>query len=242
MTTKPLLFHYRKQIYQVQFRPGFLVFCLFFFSLFCALGVWQLHRYDYKKTLLQTYQQRLADTPRPLSANPPPFQRIITSGEYVNAFTVLVQNRFYRDQIGYDVLTPLRIPGDKNLLLVERGWIPEAGRDTIKSVTGTKHIIQGYIKYLDEYQFILGKNILAPKVSPIVIQKIDTKELSQLSHQTFYPFILRLNASEPHGFVRDWTISTVMPERHMGYAVQWFAMAIVLLIAYFCFCCERIKK
>jgi cytochrome oxidase assembly protein ShyY1 len=34
----------------------------------------------------------------------------------------------------------------------------------------------------------------------------------------------------------------MLPARHLGYAVQWFVMAMVLAIALICFCCERINE
>jgi surfeit locus 1 family protein len=83
--------------------------------------------------------------------------------------------------------------------------------------------------------------VLLHQASTLVIQRIDMKDIQRETHQAFYPFILRLNKADPHGFVRDWTITTVEPARHVGYAVQWFAMALTLLIAYFCFCIERVK-
>lgn len=220
------------------FRPGFSLLCLFFIVLFCFLGIWQLQRYHYKKNLLATYQQRLTATPQAFSNAVEQFQHVVINGHYVNALTLLVQNQFYQGQVGFEVMTPLRIAGDKKLLLVDRGWIPAVQKVNIESVA-TEQQITGYIKLLNEYRFILGKNILERTQSPMVVQRVDIQEISQITHKLFYPFILRLDATQPNGFVRDWVITTVMPERHMAYVVQWFAMAMVLLIAYFCFSCER---
>ena len=238
-------FLFCRKTYLFKLRMGIGLFWAVFFGLFCALGVWQLHRYDYKKNLLATYQQRLASLPKPFQADSQQFQTIVVTGRYLNQLTMLVQNRFYKDQPGFEVLTAFKIPHDEKLLLIDRGWISsqfrEKGNLSTHSPVHGNDVVVGYVKFLNEYQFILGENILYPNASPIVMQKIDTKKLSEITHQAFYPFILRLSANQPNGFVRDWTITTVLPERHMGYAVQWFAMAFVLLIAYFCFCCERVK-
>lgn len=238
----------RQKKYRFSFRIGFFLFVIFFFCLMCELGVWQLHRYHYKKTLLQEFQERSNEPSKPfLSLTNPasmPFQPAVVKGTYLNQLTLLIQNQFYHDQLGYDVITPFQIQGRKQLLLVDRGWIPKPNGNQnvqIENINGQQEIA-GYIKLLDEYHFTLGKNTLEQVAKPIVMQKIDVKELSQITHASFYPFILRLNASQPNGFVRDWTIVTVMPERHMAYAVQWFAMAIALFIAYIIFCCERINN
>jgi surfeit locus 1 family protein len=53
---------------------------------------------------------------------------------------------------------------------------------------------------------------------------------------------VRLDPTAENGFVRQWIISAMQPERHLGYAVQWFAMALVLSIMCFCYCCEAVTR
>ena len=194
------------------------------------------------------YQERSVAAPKPLGTLPETaadlqFQRVTVTGQYLNDMTMFLQNRFYHEQLGYEVLTPMQIPGQQKLLLVDRGWIQkpaDAELPTIAPVVAEQAII-GSLKVLNEYQFILGQNILTA-AKPIVMQKVDVRELSQLMHQSFYPFVLRLDPSATNGFVRDWTLTVVNPERHLGYAVQWFLMAIVLFIAYLCYCVERVGR
>ncbi len=245
MAVGSLQFNFRHQTYLFQFRVVFTLLCLFLFSICCLLGIWQLHRYTYKKILLNQYHERLTAEVKPFreiaEQSNLQFQHVNVAGEYLSNETMLVQNRFYHDQLGFEVLTPFRVFGEKKLLLVDRGWVQKPLQQVlpeIPSVDG-KQNIQGYIKLLDEYQFILGDNILEPDDKPIIMQRIDMNDISATLQQRFYPFILRLDPAQSNGFVRDWTIATVTKERHMGYAVQWFALALVLLIAYFCFSFER---
>ncbi len=45
------------------------------------------------------------------------------------------------------------------------------------------------------------------------------------------PFVLRLSPHSEHGYVREWQTRTgLSPERHVGYAVQWFALAVALVV------------
>ena len=46
------------------------------------------------------------------------------------------------------------------------------------------------------------------------------------------PGLLLLDAADPDGYRRDWRPSDFGPERHLGYAVQWFALAGTLVILY----------
>lgn len=239
-------FHCRQRNYLFDFKVGFFIFCFALVTLFTLLGVWQLQRFEFKKELLSSFQQNLHATALPFSAlqstNSKEFQQVTVVGHYLNSLNMLVQNQFNQSQLGYEVLTPLQLTGDKKILLVDRGWVAKSEKlPKIDAVVAEQHIA-GYLKNPNANQFILGKNILQASGSPLIMQKIDLVELRQITHLTFYPFILRLNPQEANGFVRNWPIVTVMPERHMGYAIQWFLMAIAVAIAFLFFCCERINK
>lgn len=229
--------------YHCEFRWGFSLLWLGFFILLNALGVWQLYRYQDKKILLATYQQRLLAKPTPLVEPALQFQHLALKGHYLNSLTMLVENRPYQDKIGFEVLTPLAINGQQQVLLIDRGWLPKTNQalPTIPTVSGEQEIT-GHVKLLNEYQFVLGKNILQPHSFPLVMQKIDINDIMHSTQRDFYPFILRLDQAAPHGYVRDWVITAMPPARHMAYAVQWFVMALVLLVAYLSFCCTRIDS
>jgi surfeit locus 1 family protein len=52
------------------------------------------------------------------------------------------------------------------------------------------------------------------------------------SDQLLSPTIL-LDADQPDGYARFWSIDLgFIPERHIGYAIQWFGLALTLLIIY----------
>jgi surfeit locus 1 family protein len=244
-----LPFYGYRSRYQFKLKRGFGLLCLMIISLCCVLGNWQLHRYHYKKNLLATFQQNNQAEAIPLlrlqgvNAQATQFKPVAVSGRYRNDLTVVLQNRSYQNKMGFEVLTPLALSGEKKLIWIDRGWIPQKNNQAVPFIAAAVHPenITGTIKLLNEYQFILGNNILNANSMPRVLQKMDIKALSELTHEDYYPFILRLNPKAQDGFTRDWPLLAVMPERHLGYAVQWFVMAMALAIAYFCFCCERVK-
>ncbi len=227
----------------------FSMLCGVIIILFCSLSVWQFHRYEEKKQLLQTYQKRLHELPKPfefLSGNIKDlqFQPVAVQGEWMSAFTLLMQNRMHKGKPGFEVITPLQIKGNPHWLLVDRGWVPKKGDKTLPflpPISGKLPLL-GYIKLLNEHPVILGKNILDAESKPWVMQKIDINELSRLTKHDFYPFMLRLDPREPYGFVRDEVISITPPERHFIYAIQWIALAIMVLVGYLCFCMQRVER
>src|SRR3546814_19024501 len=53
----------------------------------------------------------------------------------------------------------------------------------------------------------------------------------QLQQPALAPRVLRLDPAAPLGYARDLDVlpNTLPPERHLGYAVQWFALALAVL-------------
>ncbi len=241
-------FNWRKHRYCVQITFWPTLVCAVLFCVLILLGFWQLHRYHWKQQLVEQYHSRLQQVPIPLGQamrqGELRFQHVFVQGHYRNEDTLLLDHRMHDQRIGYEVLTPLKIKGQNKLLLVDRGWLAKQSMPDLPAITKVENLqtISGYIKLLDEKDFILGENTLQPQQRPLVMQRIDLEELSTLTKEQYLPFILRLDADQPHGFVRDWQVVNMLPQRHMAYAVQWFAMALVLLIAYGCLCCKRIEE
>ena len=63
-----------------------------------------------------------------------------------------------------------------------------------------------------------------------VVQAINFEKLSQKFDQRLFPHVVRLSSESPGSYQPNWVVVNLQPEKHVGYAVQWFAMAFVLLI------------
>lgn len=56
------------------------------------------------------------------------------------------------------------------------------------------------------------------------------RSLEALSGRAVFPYEVRIQPDSPHALVAEWTVVNQSPSKHIGYAVQWFAMAAVLVI------------
>ena len=56
--------------------------------------------------------------------------------------------------------------------------------------------------------------------------------VAALQGDRVFPFPVRIDAGEPGALQVDWQVVNMSPQTHQGYAVQWFAMAAVLLVFY----------
>ena len=65
---------------------------------------------------------------------------------------------------------------------------------------------------------------------PSRIGWITVERAEELFGEDFLSYQLRLDQDSVGALKTGWTTVAVQPEKHIGYAVQWFAMAITLLI------------
>jgi len=210
-------------------------------SALLALGSWQLDRAEYKEKLEQMIAERIHQTPIPLSSAPQESQQqlylpVSVKGDYDSAHNILLDNRVYDMQAGYNVFTPLKI-SQQHGILINRGWVP-LGRDRqilpeIK--TGTQYYsLQGVL--LDPPT----TNALGIQLKenyqqwPVVVQSVNLKEIEQQLGYTLEPKILTLSDHAQSGFKRKKIPITLnmSSDRHIGYAITWFLCAIVLFILF----------
>lgn len=219
--------------------PSLVTFCLLILLL--SLGFWQLDRAAQKRALLEAYADRPADAPLQITPGFVPdadwrYRRAEVVGEYVAERQFLLDNRVYRGRVGYQVLTPVRLARSEYAILVNRGWVPQgATRADLPAVpvpSGEGLRIEGLIDIPSDKVFVLGEGEDRDPGWPKVLQQIRFELHAEQLGVRLLPVILLLAEDQPGGFVRDWNPIVIGPEKHVGYAVQWFALAAVLSILY----------
>ncbi len=209
-------------------------------GLFILLGVWQLNRAQEKQAMLSRYET--LSQRRPVELQLPVvnearwrYQNVKLTGRFDREHQFLLDNQVYRGRVGYNVLTLLEPTGAKQCILVDRGWIP-AGASRIKlprvPVTARRVTIQGevYVPYGKGYR--LGGMDSGEQGWPRRIQFIDFEQIGRRTAAPLAQMIIRLNPTSPYGYMRDWQIVAFSPQRHLGYAVQWFALAVGMLVIF----------
>lgn len=209
-----------------------LIFCLFF----CRLGFWQLMRAEEKKQMLAANGRYKIAQPIAWGEGdvlPGQYQPIKVKGRFL-PLTLLLDNQHYLHQFGYDVLSPLVLANGK-IVLVDRGWIPgNFDRSSIPEVSALDgmRLVQGSVYYPSTRHWLLGPVFDKKQGNIAVIELIDPRVLSQFLHKSVYPFIIRMNPEAESGFIREWSVVSMPPERHVAYAVQWFALALLVVILF----------
>ena len=207
--------------------------------LFTSLGFWQLRRAEEKTTLMRQREQRqnesVLQAGEAFATPENRYRRVELSGVWDAEHQFLLDNQIFRQQAGYQVLTPLRVEGLDAAVLVNRGWIP-VGQDRRQlpelALGQAKARVHGLIDQFPGVGFKLkGAEIPAPGW-PAVAQLLDAQRLSERLGYRLLPYQVLLAADEPEGYARDWKQASLNPEKNQGYALQWFAFALVLSILY----------
>jgi surfeit locus 1 family protein len=208
---------------------------------FVSLGYWQIGRYRDKQAMVESFAtgsetsvelaaQRVAELPR--------YQHVRVRGTYDPTRQLLLDNMpSAAGRPGYRVLTPLRRPGSDVLLMVDRGWVPlGATREDLPdvSVPSNEREVSGKLDELPAPGLRLG-DAAAPDATnwPRVLNFPTRRELETVLGTPVEPRLLLLDAGAADGFEREWRPAMSFgPERHLGYAIQWFALALTLTVIF----------
>lgn len=204
--------------------------------LLTALGFWQLHRADEKRLLVDEYRLREQSPAISITTIDPQgdhlYRRAFARGHFINERSILLENRVRRGRPGYDLITPFVVDGTASWLWVNRGWLSASlHRSQLPSLPRLEQRVTlvGYLYQSPGKAFTLGEEHWRGQW-PQVFQNLDIDKVSERLGVSSFPYQLRLERGAPGALEIGWDIVNVTPEKHTGYAIQWFTMAIATVI------------
>ena len=242
--TKPLLL-----------RPRWLaghLLALVLVVLFLALGTWQLRRLDARTARNELVTSRAAASPvdlatalREFAATGvfPEYMAVKVSGRFAAEGEVLLRGRSLEGQPGFNLVTPLVLDDPDpslggNAVLVERGWVPY-DHDIVPVTDAAPPA--GTVE-------IVGRLRPPTSAPPTGLAPRDPADGTLV--QTYYVDTVRLQQQLPYPLVAAYlTVTEMVPPHtgalprplpaddltagpHLGYAIQWFAFALVGVVGY----------
>lgn len=209
---------------------------------FARLGIWQLNRAAEQVAAFEAVQAELSDTAPPVEeipaghlhrANPELQNRHVTlRGEYLNDREILLAGEFFDGQIGYGVVTPLRLASNGELVLVSRGWttgiLPPDTDPVTRPVAGPV-TVTAQIYVPPENARIIPSQVDASSW-PVILRSLELDVISQLLGAPVFPFELRLTEDQAGTLIRHWPAVNVDVNQNLSYALQWFTFALIVLL------------
>ena len=222
------------------------VFAAVCFGSFLWLGFWQLDREKEKISMIAGEALQALETPQTLAGEIDQLalvdgQRVKISGEYDPKVVLLLDNRVLEGKVGFEV-HQLFNENSGNAALVNRGFVP-MGRTRTDS-PAIPPVSTGEITITGRVHYPVAP-MLAPDTRdesfedlafPVIVQHPDLtrlkRHLGDRLQGSLAAFVVRADADAPGALPRYWPTTVMLPERHRAYAVQWFAMAVAVLLAW----------
>jgi surfeit locus 1 family protein len=225
-----------------RFRPGLwpTLATVTLLPILLSLGFWQLDRAGEKRAFLASLEAGRQAPPVQLNGEQPAYERarhrsVQASGRYDSEHQFLLENQIRDGRPGYLVLTPLQLEGSDAAVLVDRGWVAAEGhRDRLPRIDAPSgHVeVAGVLDSGPAVGLRLGEPA-AEEGWPRRLQYLDYPYVADNLPYRILPYLVHLDPAAPDGFRRDWEpVAPMGPQTHRGYAVQWFGLAVALVVIY----------
>ena len=204
-----------------------------------SAGLWQLDRAAYKQELEARFAAGGAAGALPLlvadeHAGQNRYRMLQVTGRYDAKHQVLLDNISSQGRSGYQVLTPFRTA--EGAVLVNRGWLPADGDRRVLPDIRVGHEpreVLGRIEQLPQPGITLAT--VPPADTAAWPRRLLFPTTGQVSAQLGTPlrsYQLLLDPVAPDGYQRVWQPGGMRPDRHRAYAVQWFGLALTVVVIY----------
>ena len=247
---------------QYRFRPrlGLTLLALLGFALFFSLGQWQSGRAQQKLALQARHDEALAGPTLQLPANVLNADELLdrplqVQGRFLPQQLLLHDNRVHQGKPGYHVLMPLLVEprrvdatdlmhGEPVAILVNRGWVAASNRrEQLPEILTPAGPVQvrgigllpkpHYALATDDTPGPVRQGIEIARVArqaglrlqPVVLQQQGNAMLWQGSAQPG-------DMAFEDGLARDWPRDDARVDTHRAYALQWYVMALLTLLAW----------
>ena len=206
---------------------------------FASLGLWQSRRAVEKQSLLAEVDAVLAHrTPASLAAAADPtharaVEWAAGEGTFDARGPLWLDNQQRDGRVGVRAYR-IFVPHQGAAMLVDLGWLPLPGDRALPAIERPQGVVtlRGLLAPPPSPGLALGP-ALSRQGDGWLMARVDMAEIGRQTGLSvpLAPRVLRLDPDLPMGYARDLTLlsNTLPPEKHRGYAVQWFALALTVL-------------
>ncbi len=219
-----------------------MIFLVFFIG-FIRLGFWQLDRAEQKNVLNDAYSLRQTDPMVNLNEQNELndnsvflWKKVILKGTFQNDQNIILDNQIHQQAAGFNIITPFKIDGTDWAVLVNRGWYKNLNlRSLIPVISSHTQLmtLQGNIVKFPVGGIALGEENLEVISTRIIrVQRIDIGKFNNFYSEKFLPYMIYLDPLIDREYDSNFMLPAPDSDKNYGYAFQWFAFAITLLIIF----------
>ncbi len=139
----------------------------------------------------------------------------------------MLDNQVENSRAGYHVITPLKMKGTDEYVLINRGWVEAHSlHANVPKIETPMHevTLTGQV-WIPSKKFFTLEN--KGSKFETVWQNMDLIKYKKIVPMKLSALMIKLDKeSVAGGFVRNWNIPQARITTHIGYAYQWFGFAI----------------
>lgn len=205
------------------------------FAILINLSWWQLNRADEKTHQLERLAQLQSngalqpvqlDQLLPVEIDGAPLQG---DARWLSPYVWLLDNQIVNGRVGYDVIVAVQAAGLQQPLLVNLGWLAASERrDILPTLSIPQQIkLDGLLRTKTDGLLLLGQNAEVTGQWPIRIQQVNYTDLAGHSGLSLFPALLY--QQQETEFIPHYQPVVLAPQKHRGYALQWFLLAVAVV-------------
>lgn len=193
-----------------------------------GLGLWQLDRAEQKRALAAELAERAAAEPLEIGdALVEPsgvhYRRVLVRGQFERDGQIFIENRHHAGQVGFHVVTPLKIAGSERRVLVNRGWVPTMSAEVPEGPV----TVHGVADVPSAPALVLHGSDQAARQWGQRWPYLTLPLYTAVASHPLQPIVVLQDPDDANGFARYWPREFPKEGMHIGYAVQWFAFALI---------------
>ena len=197
-------------------------------ALLLSLGRWQLDRAGEKEARQALYDARMGETAVVLTgsvpaAEPLMYRKVHAAGEWIAARQIFIDNQIRAGRAGLNVITPLRLEGRPEAVLVNRGWIARnadyPSAPAVPVPAGRVDVTGLATRPPARY-----RELSSETVSGNVWQNLSIERYAAHSGLALLPVVVLADAPTP-GLAPVRETPNAGVAKHYEYALTWFALA-----------------
>lgn len=207
------------------------------------LGFWQLERAEQKRQLFSDYEQQKSEDEaipfaklKQVSPESDRFRYVEVTGQFLQQPVFFLDNQIEKGIVGYEVIALFQPRANSQTNLpVNMGWLPAPkSRKVLPEVSipqGMKQLT-GFLYFPSDNPFTTNTYETDLTAGTIRIQQFQPAAVAKQLDIALTNSVLLLETPEGIGWQRDWKPQVMSPEKHQGYALQWFSLAIACLVIF----------
>lgn len=214
-------------------------------AILVALGTWQLDRLEWKRELIAARAERIGAPPvgfdelararaeGRLAALE--YRPIAVRGRYAHERAMRLQNRTMDGAAGIHLVVPLTLEGGGGTVLVDRGWVPRDAPARLVEEPGGVIGVSGYVRLFHEPGAFVPHNEPAANVW-FSMDEPAMRRVAGAGAGAWEPTGFYIQAGPDSGAAGALPVGETpaveLRNSHLGYALTWYGLAVVLAAIY----------